>query len=116
MIMGGGSLVISSISIVYNIYTTLYIIYYITHIYTDEDDDAPTTYMSKDQERAHRLEMKMKKLYRFAEVLPQVMSFLEVGQVSHSAVVSRHYNYGCSMYKYYTDVRDCVPWNVSVYR
>lgn len=78
----------------------------------DEDDEAPTTYMSKEDEKKYRTEMKMKKLYRFAEMLPLVMSFLEVGQVCYSAVVSKPFNYGCSLYKYYTDVRDCVPWNV----
>jgi hypothetical protein len=47
-------------------------------------------------------------------MLPYVMEFIELRQVANSAVVSQHFNYGCSLYKYYTDVRDSVPWNVSM--
>ena len=38
-----------------------------------------------------------------------------IGEIANSAVVSQHYNYGVCKYRYYTDVRDCIPWNVSIY-
>lgn len=70
-------------------------------------------YQSKDDEKRARAEAKRAKDYEFAEMLPYVMEFIELRFVAHSALVSKHFNYGCSQYKYYTDVRDSVPWNVS---
>jgi len=72
-----------------------------------------TAYQSKDDERHQKAEAKRKKNFEFAEMLPYVMEFIELRKVANSALVSQHFNYGCSLYKYYTDMRDAVPWNVS---
>ena len=57
-------------------------------------------------------EMKRKKNYEFAEMLPFIMEFLPLSVIANAAVVSRHFNYGVCKYAYYTDVRDSVPWMV----
>lgn len=62
--------------------------------------------------RLAKQKAKEKKDYEFAELLPIVMSFIPLCQVCYSSKVSRSWNYGVSLYKYYTDVRDSTPWNV----
>ena len=68
--------------------------------------------MSKEEEKAAKAAAKQKKDYEIAEMLPYVMEYIELRKVANAAVVSRHFNYGCCLYRYYTDVRDAVPWNV----
>jgi hypothetical protein len=49
---------------------------------------------------------------RFGEILPLVCRFLPVGVIANPAKVSTAWNYGCSLYKEYVDMRDAVPWSV----
>eukprot|EP01038_Epipyxis_sp_PR26KG_P013209 gene13209-17702_t len=53
---------------------------------------------------------KQEKLLDFARQIPRILSFLALGECSPAAVVNKNWNYGANMYKEYTDMRDCFPW------
>jgi hypothetical protein len=55
---------------------------------------------------------KIKKQEEKALLIPNILSYLPVGQCASAAVVDSYWNRGANMYKDYTDFRDCYPWQV----
>ena len=66
-----------------------------------DSDDEKVYYGRKEREKQ-----------KLAVILPLVMRFVPLAQVSHSAKVNSRWYYGVSAFRDYVDMRDAIPWQV----
>lgn len=68
--------------------------------------------LTRAEERELEKQALARKMTDQQNVLPFVLRYLDLCQISNSARVCSYWRNGCNMYPEYKDVRDCVPWTV----